>query len=135
MNESNIEVNLINKDAVIFQSNCTCFHPDHVVTVCVEDEGLVGPEQEPAVRVSLFFKGEWENDYHKDIWGQLWERIKAACKILFCGQLSVENTFTFRDHYCSGTPNHLRDFRNSLEEAIKHVEEYQQSKKITEAQI
>ncbi len=123
MKKSNVEVTYDSKDFVIFKTTCQCGSNNHTLTVCVEDLNVKSKGEAYPFITFDFECGRFEIDRsYENLLERIWRRIEDACKILFFGELRVDESFIFRDD------NHLKDFRNALEEAIKQVEEYKKSK-------
>ena len=98
---------------VFFRAECECMSPNHCIEVIVDkaDKDL------PAVSASLITHCSWQDRTDSDsFWKLAWNRIKAACAILVNGELDVEGEF------CIHGEHHLRDFADTLQAAIEHVE-------------
>ena len=115
MKESNFEKTYESQDMVMFRTTCWCGSDEHILHVTVDDWNNCEKDPHPVVTFDFNCKRR-DNHFSKGL-EKIWERIKDACKILFTGQLVVDESFIFRDE------NHLRDFRSALDEAIKQVED------------
>ena len=112
-NKSNIETERDDEDFIMFKTTCDCSSNDHSVGVIVETLG----KDDKRPLVSLYFKcGRRDHYINTNIFQRIFRRISDSLKILFTGYLDLDEEFIFRD------TKHLRDFRNTLEEAIKQVE-------------
>lgn len=110
-NKSNIETTMDDNDFVMFKTTCDCNSDNHSLTVIVEKLG----ENDYRPLVSLYFKCS-RVDKDSNFFKNMWKRIKDSLQILFTGYLDIDEEFIFRDN------DHLKDFRNTLEEAINQVE-------------
>ncbi len=122
MKKSNVEVTKDFKTFVIFQSTCECGDSDHTLRVMVEDWGEKWNEPKNVMATFFFKCGRFETNIEDSFFKRMWYRIKDACKILFTGYLVLDEEFIFRDR------EHLKDFTNTLEEAVNQIEEYVKSK-------
>lgn len=121
-NKSNIEIERDEDDFIMFKTTCDCSCNNHSIGVIVEK--LDKKDTRPLV--SLYFECGWREHYiNFNIFQRFWQRIKAALKILFTGELYLDEEFIFRDI------NHLREFRNTLEEAILQIERNSDTSKET----
>ena len=125
-NKNKIEMVMDKKDFIMFKTTCQCTDDNHTISVVVEAIN----KDDPKPLVSLFYGCGWREEqiYNNNtiinIFQRFWQRIKAALKILFTGELYLDEEFIFRD------TQHLREFRNTLEEAILQVERRNEENKI-----
>ena len=128
MKKSNVEILCDYEDFVEFRTTCQCCSDNHELTVIVEDWNEKDKSSPPRPMVSFCFTcGRYENSIDDNFFKRLINRFKDALKIIFTGELHLDGDFIFRDD----ETNHLKDFRNTLDEAIKQVEECKQQSKET----
>ena len=120
MNKGNIEVEHDNERYVIFRTTCDCGVNNHSVKIIVDEE-------HGFPMVSMFYECGWRDAWQAKWWQKLWGRLKAACSVLFKGQLYLDEDFIFR----SG--DHLEDFLEALRQAVEQVKAgYERSQKKVE---
>lgn len=120
MKKQNIEVTYDYKDFVGLHTNCKCGDNAHILGVIVEDDD----ENTHPIVTLCFPCGRFEvNRTWLNLPKRIYKRIIDSFKVLFTGELDVEDEFMFRDK------SHVKDFRSNLDEAIKQVEDAIKSKK------
>lgn len=110
MDAKNVEVVADDKNHVTFKTTCQCFSDRHTVTVMVYRESY-------GIDVSLWFSTTWNDDLDAPWYRRFYTRLKTAIRVLFIGELTTENEFLFRNK------EHIQEFTDTLEEAIKQVGE------------
>ena len=127
MKKSNSEILYDSDDFVEFRTTCQCCSDNHELTIIVEDWNKKDKNSPSRPMVSFYFNcGRYENSIDDNLFKRLINRFKDAFKIIFTGELHLDGNFIFRDD----ETNHLRDFRNTLNEAIQQVENCKQTEEI-----
>ena len=100
-------------DAIFYRVGCDCGEPSCDLTLVLEKD----KELPEFILLNFYENMEWcsywvdDNKWYKNFWS----RIKAACKILFTGYISVENTLVLRGE------KHIDSFIKALEEGKQYL--------------
>lgn len=115
MKESNIEMERDHDHFVMFKTTCDCGSNRHAVRVIVDDM------DNECLMASLYYECGWADHWNDPWWKKMWRRIRDASRILFKGELFLDEEFIFR------SDGHLQDFLRTLQDAVEQIAEKRKS--------
>jgi hypothetical protein len=108
----------------MYRLACSCGTPEHDCVIMFELEDGIA-------QVDFYKKMTW-CPWYKDNWFlKIWERIKAATKLLFTGWIEIEEEFIVDRRYI---PDIIKVFQESEEMLNEYEKQWQEQQKIKQAQ-
>ena len=98
-------------DTIFYKSSCACNDDECMLNLVLEKD-----KDFDFVTLLMYQTLKYASYWGTDNWfSDKWKRITGALKLLFTGELSVENSFLFE------SDKHIDEFINALQESRKKL--------------
>lgn len=100
------------KGMILYRAACACGSTNHDLTLVLEYDEKVGD-----ITLSIYNDTEWLSDFTSRLnpFQKLWERIKAALRILFTGYLSTQSELII------DSEEQIIELKRALEEGVEKL--------------